>query len=746
MARNSFLSADQKKQALEILASPEKIPTGDPEQLDIFSHQRVSEFIGDRALELFKAQPEYKDLEIILLGSWGRGELTSNSDLDVLILGSEAQVLKFKSSLELQGLKLRYRVPEDSEDWSKGVDIPDILSLWKAKALRNSGQKILKAQQEKFFKDKIWKKKILKFVTEEKKVRKERFDSIINFLEPNLKFGPGGLRDLYQAQIILDLFPEKFPDSDYEVSLLNYYLGFFLSLRHRLALTDFSDQVVSSEQIELAKWMGFKDNKSFMRELLRGFSRIDFYTQWSFEKAKASGLRIKSVEKVKLKKISEILMALKKDQSFLLQHRIRREMDQIFKGIESSARSRGKALVQILSKSYPEKAMIAVFQSRLIDKLLPQMQRLFGYVQHDQYHRFTADAHILQVLRQVRARGKKLRPKDYQTLMWSALYHDLAKGMGGDHSETGEAWVQSDLKSFGFPQKFIQEVSWVVKNHLILSEAAFRKNAKDPATWKYLFDQGLTSDRLRILKEFTIVDICGTNPEAWNKWKARLLDELCLTLEKGGTHNLIQAQARLSKLLKPQQIDSLDSSLLEQIPAAILIKDFQNLQKKKFSEFEILHVKQGRLWIRFYQAEDKKGVLLSVTQRLFALGISIQNAVIQTIPGVGVYDWFQVQSSKGRKTLEFVLAQNKSVHADIPKVRFSEVEVVSRSPKEWVISFKGQDQRGMLLRACQALTEANFEISSARVHTWGRQVDDLFHIVPNEHSEKNFEKMQKEFT
>ena len=121
-------------------------------------------------------------------------------------------------------------------------------------------------------------------------------------------------------------------------------------------------------------------------------------------------------------------------------------------------------------------------------------------MQHDQYHRYAVDAHSLQVMREVqRLRmkhnhlGKKLEPfvkqlsaRDWEILLWTALYHDLCKGRQGDHSEEGAKLSKKEMTKLGFSFRTTVEVSWMVEHHLSISKAAFKMNPREAATWQSL--------------------------------------------------------------------------------------------------------------------------------------------------------------------------------------------------------------------------------------------------------------------
>jgi [protein-PII] uridylyltransferase len=329
---------------------------------------------------------------------------------------------------------------------------------------------------------------------------------------------------------------------------------------------------------------------------------------------------------------------------------------------------------------------------------------------------------------------KKLKPLDWKILAWSALYHDLAKGQKGDHSEIGEKWVHSDLKAFGFSKKFRDEVAWLVRHHLELSVAAFRKNPQSPQTWQDLADLDLRDGRLLRLLLWTAIDIRATNPEAWNEWKAKLLTDLVGKIQAGGTQNFLSLRKKLPKGIEGHVIEALDPQLFELFSSQDLKSDLISAAKDEMA-FAVRKDARKKMWIRFSQKQDRPGVLSEVLEKIYAAGGSIQTALIHSFPetesGLGVYDWFQVQTGKDpAQFLKLLQSLKTQSLAAPPAVQFMSIDFVSQSSTEWVISFRGVDQKGLLLAAAWNLKDLGAQVKSARVHTWGRQIEDLFHIEP----------------
>jgi [protein-PII] uridylyltransferase len=753
MATKPFLNPDEWTEAAEKLRPPSVVLSGDEKQITEIPSKEFSNWLAAKLLARLSAHPSWKAAGPVALGSWSRGELSPKSDIDLLFTGDEAEVLKLVTDFSKQGLKLRYRMPEDPADWTKGVEPFDVLALTGAHALQPNAQldELLSDQKQKIKAD--WtgvRKSIVRAMIKERKSRTERYDSITNYLEPNLKYGAGGLRDLEQALALRALFPERFESTDdrHAFDVLLYYKRFFLLVRQKLHLSEgASDLLTAPEQAPLSKWLGFKTPRDFMKEIQKGVSRVSFYADWAFEKATSLKGRLVSVDERSLETPNDLFKALRDDPSVLMQNRVRVHADRIFRSAGESpdlSRLIGKELTAFINPAAPEEPLVALFRSRLIDRCVPEFRKIVGHVQHDQYHRFSVDAHILQAVRELGRLNKNpkiagglakalqvLTKTDWEILSYACLYHDIAKGREGDHSIEGIAIAEHDLKAFGKSAVFIREVAWIVEEHLVLSSAAFRENPASPKTWAKLSAKGVEGQRIPILTAFTFVDIRATNPEAWTPWKERLLNEVVTNLENPESTHAIQL-ARL----KPDWVERLDSFLVTMIAPSKLSADLDQVIAQRASKIDlppkVLRTKGRQTWIRLHSNDDRPGLFAQYVGALVAAGLSIRHASIHTFTETGVYDWFEVKTEKApaavMKLVELALTKTPTLIKRA--VRFDEITLASESNEEWVISFRGKDQPGALLQAATALSSQGAEIQWARVHTWGRQIDDVFGIKP----------------
>lgn len=802
MATNSFLDPQEWAQAQKLLAYPP------PLYLDLFSQsnksessqyeikQPFSEWLGEIALKKYSKLEGWYDAQPIALGSWARGELCPSSDIDLLFIGQPSAIGQIVTHCHEQGWEFRYRVPLNLEDWTLGVHAFDILALFHARALTAESERALRDQQELLInRGPLLTRKIIKEMNEDRKKRKLRYDSMSNFLEPNIKFGPGGLRDLQQIFSTLTLFSTRdFIDSSVVTGLLEIK-NFLLTIRQKLHLSGAGDILSASDQKDLGQWLKLESPLELMRTLQKCLAEVTFFLDYVMEKAQASPKSLSSTAHYRLTHVKHYFSAIKRHPQILMQYRIRHLWAPFssltFQSLESSqidqkfsARIYGKHLHSFFGQVESENQIDALFGSFLIDRCIHQMGAARGLVQHDQYHKFTLDAHLRLMLKElIRIRKKprlvgalksfvqELSKRDWKILFWAALYHDLGKGKNKDssHSQIGAEYVRQDLSNFGVSPTMKEEIAWLVEHHLLLSQAAFRKNPYSSTTWGELADRHAVGARLTRLCVLTIADIRATNPDAWNLWKQNLLFEVMTAMRSG------DAQAYLGFLEQGQSVGvvlsekvrhAFDPGFLSVISHRLLLQDYLKIQKiqkiqkienktlaktpASFSEKSSIQVwkysgrvkkKKGQaqrsnlFWVRFHCSVDRAGLFVEWVSKLFHSGCSVYSAWAHTLSDFGAYDWFLVHSSRPLSSVHDLLLKELG-ETFSQRVLFSSIECVHQGPDEWIVSFRGRDQRGALYAAAQALTNQKLDILWAHIHTWGNQIDDVFGVRSQQSIEK----------
>lgn len=734
------------------------------EQMIFTITQQLSLFISSSLQNELMSCSHFDKVHIIETGSWSRQELTPKSDIDVLVLGEDHNISGFIREMNEKGVKFRYRTPKNTNDWTEGVGAFDVLGLLHAKALDRGGELALQQQKEGILNKGLKYYKILvKAMAEERASRTHRYDSISNYLEPNIKYGPGGLRDLQQALYILELFKERFEFHNEIQQRLILIKGYYLVIRIKLHLAGMSDLLVATEQKDLASWLGFETAKDFMRYLQTLLSDVSFYTDYAFAVALSSRVSLASYNEIKINNLTDALRLISKDHSLLAQVQIRRYLQdnielQITEG--KTRKQLGLQLKKHFKINQAENYFTALFNSGILEQFVPALKQVKGLVQHDQYHRYSVDAHLLQAIKVLKrvyegsfSLGRLdefkslIDEKDWNILLWSCLYHDLAKGMGGDHSEQGAELVKQDFTEMGLPLRQTLEVSWIVENHLLLSLAAFRLNPQSSSTWKRLHKKGVKGKRLIRLALFTAVDIIATNPDAWTDWKERLLFDLVAAMRsKQATHfmRFFQKADESRVDVSSSFIKALDGELLAAVEYNVLIEDYKKLKTTKQAlPVLVLPAKHNEFWIRFHSKKDQPGLFLNFVQKLHSLGGSVRQCSIQTFSEYGVYDWFKVKSDKSIQQIEKILSVVKISDVTVPEVSFDRLKLMSETEEESVISFRGRLQPGVLMAAAHHLFESGMPIKWAKVHTWGRQFEGVFSVKTPADIKQRFTDLKK---
>lgn len=725
MATKAYLSPEQFNEGKALFLSK------DLRAQNLISNSQVcSDWLSETLTRRVSELPGWSQIKPIKLGSWARGELAPKSDVDLLFLGPEEMVAQFMRAAMVEGLKIRGRVPQDRTNWTVGVEPFDILALSEAKAFDVETEMLLHTQQPHIRKHL---KSIVTAVRRDRLERKKRYDSITNYLEPQLKAGEGGLRDLGQALSLAHFFA---PDAQVlaKIREAKNYLTGLRQLVHWLGGTDI---LAAPYQIELAQILKFSDLSALMREVHIRLERGSFYADW-LVKSLGSDEKVKVVSNAK-----DAIKLLSKDPGIKSQYRVRTQSKSIWKN--SGLTERGRTLKTMFSKAHDDEFWIAIARSLFLEEALPDLKLVKGLTQHDHYHRYTVESHLYKTIREVDrackssrqlfalARiSKSLSKKDWEILRWTALFHDLGKGRKRDHSQEGSLLVRTWFKKWGLPKELTLEVAWMVESHLLMTAAALRQNVSLPSTWKRLFDLGVRDNRIRRLAVFSAIDIRATNPEAWTSWKAELLKDLVDKLEspEAVSQQKLEQFVNKNNLTIPIEIsNALDPFLVENVRVSSLAKDLQDVLKSS-QDLEILVVpyRKKQHWVRFHSLRDRPGLFLDFVARLYLAGARIDSAFVRTFETKGAYDWFLVRSNKSSLELYKRLKSDRPITPQVPSVRFQAVNMVSESDREWVLSFRGRDQKGLLLAAAKALYDLGLAIRSASVHTWGNQIDDVFYV------------------
>ena len=544
---------------------------------------------------------DYK-LSIIAVGGYGRGELAPHSDLDLLFLipddlnKTETKNIESLVQLILYVLwDLGYKVGHSTRTILDCIkksksDLTISTSLLEKRFIAGNEHIFNLLNTE--FNSYIANTKTLNFVQaklEEADLRHKRFGESRYVVEPNVKDGKGGLRDLHTLIWIL-----KFAYKVDSISKLikmgalskNEALAFadaqrfLLSVRchlHYRAQRE-DDRLAMDAQLEIAKSMNFKntithkDVERFMKRYFLATKTVGNLTrifcaaiETEFNKPlRLSFLSFKKSEDVdpfsielgrlyiqnkntltknplniiKLFYISHqknidihpSTLRLITSSTNLINSEVRRDFNanQMFLDILTSQRDSTRTL-RLMN------------ESNVLGKFIPEFQKIVCLMQFDMYHSYTVDEHTIFTISNLHSlkNGKfndfaPLASKvikeisSYRCLFVAMLLHDIAKGKKGDHSINGSIVASTVCPRLGLSNDETEIVKWLVLHHLLLSKTAFRYELGDPKTINDFAKKVKTVENLKLLLVLTVADIKGVGPEIWNDWKGSLISDLYL--------------------------------------------------------------------------------------------------------------------------------------------------------------------------------------------------------------------------
>jgi [protein-PII] uridylyltransferase len=216
--------------------------------------------------------------------------------------------------------------------------------------------------------------------------------------------------------------------------------------------------------------------------------------------------------------------------------RARRLIDEKFR----AKRENRELFMSILaSPSRVLRALQRMNQYGVLGRYLPAFGRVVGQMQHDLYHVYTVDEHILKVVRNLRRFAVPELAHEFplcsrlmsdfarpEVLYLAGLFHDIAKGRGGDHSQLGAVEALRFARAHGLSREDASLVSWLVAQHLFMSMTAQKQDISDPAVVSAFAERVKDERHLAALYLLTVADIRGTSPKVWNAWKGKLLEDL----------------------------------------------------------------------------------------------------------------------------------------------------------------------------------------------------------------------------
>jgi len=578
-------------------------------------HKRA-DFIDQLLIHVWQSIINCEDLSLVAVGGYGRGELHPASDIDLMILEksrsnkeTNEQIQQFLTFLWDIGLEVGHSVRTIKDCVSEGkADITVATNIMEARLL--AGNSVLfDSMRNKTGPKKIWPtKKFFKAKLQEQVERHKKYANTEHSLEPNIKEGPGGLRDIqmigwvakrhFGVESLHDLVAHDFlTDEEY----LRLKAGQTFLWRIRYALHNLTgrhdDRLLFDRQRHIAQVFGFhaEDNsgvEQFMKlyyQTVRELSRLNEMLLQHFQEAIIYATRREKIKSINKRfQIHNNFIEVCHDHVFewypfaLLEIFLIKQQNLSIKGIRASTirlireysylidddfrndiRNKSLFMEIIRQPRYVGHELRRMHRYGVLSKYLPAFGKIEGQMQFDLFHVYSVDEHILFVIQNMRHFGlpeyadtyphcqKILKKIPKQELLYlSGLFHDIAKGRQGDHAKLGAKDAVDFCKRHGLSTYDADFVGWLVENHLILSKTAQREDINDPEVInKFAVKMG-DREHLNYLYLLTVADVNGTNPELWNTWKdslfSQLYDETTRALRRG-LENPFNKEDRIKK-------------------------------------------------------------------------------------------------------------------------------------------------------------------------------------------------------
>lgn len=771
---------------------------------------------------------------LVAVGGYGRGELAPYSDVDILVLLPEASPQH--SDVELNGRVERFI----GMAWDLGLDIGSSVrsveqciaeagnditvqtSLLEAR--RICGDMSLFQRFSARYRETLDPRAFFQAKVLEMRQRHAKFQDTPYSLEPNIKESPGGLRDL---QLILWIaraagFGSSWRELDAreliterEARELRRNEGFLKALRARLHVIAKrrQDILVFDLQTPLAESFGFEATtaKRASEQLMRRY-------YWAAKAVtQLATILIQNVEAQLFPSTSGItrvisgrfvekqgMLEIARDdvferephailEAFLLYEQTRgikgfsaRTLRAIYNARDLMDRDwrrdpeNRRLFMEILKQ--PEgitHAFRLMNQTSVLGRYLLNFRRIVGQMQHDLYHVYTVDQHILMVLRNLRRFAIAEHAHEYPfcsqlmgnferpwVLYVAALFHDIAKGRGGDHSTLGMADARRFCREHDIGAEDTELVIWLVQQHLTMSQVAQKQDTSDPEVIKQFASVVKTERRLTALYLLTVADIRGTSPKVWNNWKGKLLEDLFRATQAvlGG------AQPDAHSELKSRQEAALALLRLETVPEHAQKRLWDQLDVGYFLRHDPADIAwQTRVLYRHVESDEPivrarpspigaaLQVLVYVKDRpdLFAgicayfdkNGLSVLDARVTTTRHGYALDNFLVahpdHDGSYRDIANLVEQQLAALLADeriLPEPSKGRVSRLVRTfpitprvdlrPDDrgqyYILSVSANDRQGLLYSIARVLAQHRIGVQAARINTLGERVEDVF--------------------
>ncbi len=778
-----------------------------------------------------------KGLTLCAVGGYGRGQMQPYSDIDLLILSSSSLKRDVQDRVStfitfLWDIKLEIgqsvRTVKETIKLAKD-DITIATNLVEARHLCGS-QALFDDLVKKVNYSNIWSSKDFFLAKlDEQQTRHKKFNDTSYNLEPNVKENPGCLRDI---QTIGWVAKKHFHEYD-GLTLIGH--GYFTELEHaeliecrsnlwqirfalHLVAKRSENRLLFDYQPDVAQLLGFGDGKAGVEKMMKHLFRI---VRRVSELNSMLMLRFtQDILNVKVKNtqiiddkfcIQDGYVSPRVDDCFESPLRILKFLNMLseypsIKGITSDCirqlrnarrefqsayyhqipECRDYFIKLVSNPDFFDLGWDTMYKHGILQSYIPEWDKIVGMMQFDLFHAYTVDEHTHRLVKHVRRYytepaefprcSRIVNNNDKPHILFiAAIFHDIAKGRGGDHSVLGEKDVQEFCDQHNVPTSDTNLIAWLVKNHLLMSVVAQRRDIYDPDVIREFASEVKSQQRLDMLYCLTLADIRATNHSLWNDWKASLLRELFLLTQKA-LDNGLQCQMTLNERITEHKANSLASLAKDNISESDCSVFWDQLNPDYFARFSSKQItwhtqcilntgtigkadilvaasnetsKAGTELLIF--CHDRPALFAQIASVLDSRNCSIHDAQISVTPKGYVFDSMIILNHEGMRIdnnainnlVEAIHEQLTSPgrsHANSRKMsrRMKQLDVptkvrfYSSQDDSTLIELEALDAPGLLARIGHLFVDLNITLKMAKISTIGERAEDVFIVCNDE--------------
>jgi [protein-PII] uridylyltransferase len=698
---------------------------------------------------------------LIAVGGYGRGELSAGSDLDLVLLHTDRKMSPAVSALADglwypiwdTGVHLDHSVRTfDEARRLASSDLAVLLGLLDARHVAGDPAVAQRLRSSVLADWRAAARRRLPELREAWEERGQRSGDLRHDLEPDLKEGRGGLRDLVSLRAVAASWVADRPHRDVDDAVRR-----LADVRDALQQVTgrASNRLLLQEQDAVAALLGVDGADELLREVGASAAAVTHAADVTWRRAlsatRPSRSRYLRGRRPVLKLLGpglaehdgEAVLTAQADPTTdaLLALRLAARAARAGLPLSPSSVDRLVADSPPLPEPWPDAArdlfvdllgagppLVPVWESLdqagLVERLLPEWAAVRHRPQRNAVHRFSVDRHLVEAAVCASRLVRDVRRPDL--LLVAALLHDIGKGQPGDHSAVGAPIAEAVATRIGLPPDDVGTITTLVRHHLLLVQTATRRDLEDPATAASVAEALGDTDVLELLHTLTLADAAATGPNAWSDWKAGLVENLVdrTALRIGGA----PAPA-------PPPLTAAQSALVGKGRLAV-----------------VAEADEAVTWTVTVAAPDQPGLFATVAGVLALHRLSVRSAQIRTerVPGGNdmAIDVWTVVPERDHEP------RSESLRGDVARALEGDLDLTNRlagrdasrrqpsvpppparvdlmpsaSDSATVVEVRAGDRPGLLYRLGRSLALMGVDIRAARVVTLGAEAVDVFYL------------------